>query len=131
MFQKLSFVLSPPVPKSSGHVSSIIIPQNKPTSVLVYPFKGHQDWTILSRNKGGVKYATNPETPCIMNHKSSFQVLATPTDFCITLILYGHLGFRFFLPSTTMPGSQPNLPTCMWHGLSSGSYSKRSRGKKV
>ena len=32
--------------------------------MLVHPLKGHQDWTTLSRVKGGVKIATNPETPC-------------------------------------------------------------------
>ena len=56
-----------PIPsclQSSDQVPSFIIPQNKPASVLVYPFKGHENWTILSRNKGGVKYSTNPETPC-------------------------------------------------------------------
>ena len=52
---------SPPVLQSSDQVPSFIIPQNKPTSVLVYPFKGHQDWTILSRNKWGVKIHTSYE----------------------------------------------------------------------
>ena len=51
--------------QSSGHVSSIIIPQNKPASVLVHPLKGHQVWTTLSRVKGGVKMTMNPETPCM------------------------------------------------------------------
>ena len=42
----------------------------KQISVLVHPFKGHQNWTILSWIKGGVKMPTNPETPCmtILNH---------------------------------------------------------------
>ena len=33
--------------------------------MLVHPFKGHQDWTILSWIMWGVKMSTNPETPCI------------------------------------------------------------------
>ena len=33
-------------------------------SVLVHHLNGHQDWTTLSRIKGGVKCLTNPETPC-------------------------------------------------------------------
>ena len=48
--------------QSFGYVTSIIIPQNKSTSVLVYPFKGHQDWTILSRVKGVSK------VPLAMKH---------------------------------------------------------------
>ena len=55
---------SPPVLQSSDQVPSFIIPQNKPASVLVHPLKGHQDWTTLSRFKGGVKKYTSPETPC-------------------------------------------------------------------
>ena len=39
---------SPPVLQSSDQVPSFIIPQNKPTSVLVHHLKGHKDWTILS-----------------------------------------------------------------------------------
>ena len=58
------FCPSPPVLQSSDQVPSFIIPQNKPASVLVHPLKGHQDWTTLSRVKGGVKRTTNPETPC-------------------------------------------------------------------
>ena len=57
---------SPPVLQSSDQVPSIIIPQNKPASVLVHPLKGHQDWTTLSKFKGGVKKYTNPETPCML-----------------------------------------------------------------
>ena len=41
------FCPSPPVLQSSDQVPSFIIPQNKPASVLVYPFKGHENWTIL------------------------------------------------------------------------------------
>ena len=37
--------------------------------MLVYPFKGHQDWTILSRIKGGVKKSTRVETPCSLAEK--------------------------------------------------------------
>ena len=54
----------PPVLQLSDQVPSIIIPQNKSKSVLVHHLKGHKDWTTLSRVKGGVKYLTNPETPC-------------------------------------------------------------------
>ena len=57
------FCSFPPVLQSSDQVPSFIIPQNKPKSVLVHPLKGHQDWTTLSRVKGGLKIATNPETP--------------------------------------------------------------------
>ena len=57
----------PPVLQSSDQVPSIIIPQNKPKSVLVHHLKGHKDWTTLSRVKGGVKVVTNPETPCMSN----------------------------------------------------------------
>ena len=55
------FCPSPPVLQSSDQVQSFIIPQNKPTSVLVHPLKGHKDWTTLSRVKGGVKIPTNCE----------------------------------------------------------------------
>ena len=54
----------PPVLQSSDQVPSIIIPQNKPQSVLVHHLKGHQYWTTLSKVKGGVNVLTNPETPC-------------------------------------------------------------------
>ena len=37
--------------------------------MLVHLLKGHQDWTTLSRVKGGVKYLTNPETPCRLLEK--------------------------------------------------------------
>ena len=63
------FCPSPPVLQSSDQVPSFIIPQNKPKSVLVHPLKGHQDWTTLSRVKGGVKIILNPETPCRSIHK--------------------------------------------------------------
>ena len=46
------FCPSPPVLQPSDQVPSINIPQNKQTSVLVHPLKGHQDWTTLSRVKG-------------------------------------------------------------------------------
>ena len=62
------FCPSPPVLQSSDHIPSFIIPQNKPAGVFVHPLKGHQDWTTLSRVKGGVKIATNPETPCRKIH---------------------------------------------------------------
>ena len=58
---EIHFFLFPPVLQSSGHVSSIIIPQNKSNGVLIYPFKGHLDWPILSRVKGGVKMSTSYE----------------------------------------------------------------------
>ena len=67
----------PPVLQSSDQVPSIIIPQNKPTSVLVHHLKGHKDWTTLSRVKGGVKIVTNPETPCRRLCDGTGQVLAT------------------------------------------------------
>ena len=50
-----------------GYVSSIIIPQNKPDTVLVYPFKGHQDWNNLSKFKGSVKKSISCETLCSWN----------------------------------------------------------------
>ena len=72
---------SPPVLQSSDQVPSFIIPQNKPASVLVHPFKGHQDWTTLSRVKGGVKIISNPETPC------SIVYLHCPTDGITTFTI--------------------------------------------
>ena len=61
---------SPPVLQSSDQVPTIIIPQNKPKSVLVHHLTGHQDWTTLSRVKGGVKITTNTETPCSFSYIS-------------------------------------------------------------
>ena len=63
VYQKLRFVLSTPVLLWFGHVSSFIIPQHKSTSVLVYSFKGHQDWTILSGVKGVSKFTLAMNNP--------------------------------------------------------------------
>ena len=56
VYQNPRFVLSTLVLLWFGHVSSIIIPQHKSTSLLVYSFKGHQDWTTLSGIKGVSKF---------------------------------------------------------------------------
>ena len=36
--------------------ASLYVPQHKSTTVLVYSFKGHEDWTILSGIKGVSKF---------------------------------------------------------------------------
>ena len=65
VFQKLSFVLSPPVLQSFDQVPSFIISQNKPISVLVYQFKGHQDCKSCQELRGVSKFTLAMKHPVV------------------------------------------------------------------
>ena len=61
---KLNFFLSPPVLQSSGHETSLIIPQKNSTSFIFHILKGFQDKSILAKDKGGKTIGTNRDSPC-------------------------------------------------------------------
>ena len=50
--------------KSSGHETSLIIPQKNSTSFLFHILKGFYDQSILAEDKGGKTIGTNRDSPC-------------------------------------------------------------------
>ena len=50
--------------KSSGHETSLIIPQKNSTSFIFNILEGFHDQSILAKDKGGKTIITNRESPC-------------------------------------------------------------------
>ena len=59
MFCPFSSVL-----QSSGHETSLIIPQKNSDSFIFHILKGFHDQSILAKDKGGKTIGTNRESPC-------------------------------------------------------------------
>ena len=59
----LNFCLSLPVLQSSGHETSLIIPQKKSTSFIFNILEGFHDQSILAKDKGGKTIGTNRDSP--------------------------------------------------------------------
>ena len=63
MFCPFSSVL-----QSSGHETSLIIPQKNSDSFIFHILKGFHDQSILAKDKGGKTIITNCDSPCRRPH---------------------------------------------------------------